>query len=95
MHRVRVTRIKWMPVGQVFAVGQQSIGTSGGQPTEGLRIVERKSETARYELCPVRIVCATAGIRIEQFTGNVGEISLAERGLFQLLQTAKCTAIAE
>ena len=84
-----------MPPIEVAPLRDQFVAAARRQPVQGADVFRGQPDAVRNLLGAVRVVLAAAGAGIEQFAGNVGEIDLAGILVFQLLQAAPRSAVAQ
>lgn len=95
-HALWIATDEWMPVREAFTGGEQTVGATVRQCAEVvLDGIGREHDTVRHLLFAVRVIPALAGVRVEQAAGNIREVYLAAFDIFELVQAAAATAIAQ
>jgi len=84
-----------MPFWQFLALGQQSIGAGGRQPVWIFQLFQGNGHTVGDAYRSIGIICALAGVRVQQTTVYIGKIDFPGICVFQSVQAAFCTAITQ
>src|SRR5438270_1140864 len=95
MNRLAASRDQIMPVAQRFASGAQTIGAGRGQPIKPGEIPRVQLHAIVDQLHPVLIIGATAVPAVEKLAGDVRRIENARLLVFQFVDAAATTAVAQ
>jgi hypothetical protein len=95
MHRVAITTDQVMPEWQVLAFADQTIAASRWQPLELVGLARRELDAIRYEVATVWVIGALAGFQVQHFAGDARVIDAVVVFVFELLQAAQATTVAQ
>ena len=95
MNRMGISADQGVPVGQWFALGHQAVGAGFGQPAQFDDVGRRQRDAVGYQAVAVTVFPATAGLWIEQITGDPGVADFTGGGMLELLQAAPAAAVAQ
>ena len=95
MHAVDVAADQWVPAGQRLVLCKAFVSTCGWQPTQPVRQSGWCLYQAAWDMTSTLwVLRATAMLRVQQATGNVGVIDFVVFFVFQFVQTTQATTIA-